>query len=322
MPRRRSPRQGSMEYWPRCRASSTHARIRTWPAAPAGKLCGFAGYKVGMTHVSVADSRPNSISKGEEISLPVTIVECPPIRVFGIKFYKKDAYGLHASTQILSDKLDKTLSSVLILPKQHKTKTIDAANYHDVTLLVHTQPKLTGIGKKKPEVFELGISGSVAEKYACAASVLGKDINVQDIFSEGTQLDSHVITKGKGYQGPVKRFGINIRSHKSEKTKRGPGNVGGWTGNRSFPVPHAGQTGYHQRMERNKLLLKLHSDPATLNPSGGWPHYGVVRNPSLIIHGSLGGPAKRLVKLTLAGKPTIKGKEALSITYTSLSSKQ
>jgi len=45
-----------------------------------------------------------------------------------------------------------------ILPKQHKTKTIDAANYHDVTLLVHTQPKLTGIGKKKPEVFEINIT--------------------------------------------------------------------------------------------------------------------------------------------------------------------
>ncbi len=310
-----------MEYWPRCRASSTHARIRTWPGAPSGKLLGFAGYKAGMTHVAVADNRPNSITKGEEIAMPVTVVECPPIRVFGIKFYTKDEYGRHPAAQILSDKLDKTLSSVLILPKQHKTQTIDVTKYQDVVLLVHTQPKLTGIGKKKPEIFELGVSGSVAEKYAYATSVLGKDISVQDVFSEGVQLDSHVITKGKGYQGPVKRFGINIRNHKSEKTKRGPGNVGGWTGNRSFPVPHAGQTGYHQRLERNKLLLKMNSDPAAINPSGGFLHYGVVKNPTLLIHGSLGGPAKRLIKLTLAGKPT-RVKEALSVTYTSLSSKQ
>ncbi len=309
-----------MEYWPRCRASSTHARIRTWPSG-AAKPLGFAGYKAGMTHVFVADSRPNSITKGEEIAMPVTVVECPPLKVFGIRFYSKDAYGLHPSTQIFSDKPEKILSSVLILPKQQKTKTIDISKYHDLVLLVHTQPALTGIGKKKPEVFELGVGGSLAEKYAFATSVLSKEVSVQNVFSEGIQLDSHAITKGKGCQGPVKRFGINIRSHKSEKTKRGPGNVGGWTDNRSFPVPHAGQTGYHQRMERNKLLLKI-ADPAAVNPAGGFMRYGFVKNPCLIVHGSLGGPAKRLVKLTLAGLPTIKGKEALSVSYTSLSSKQ
>ena len=323
MPQRRSPRRGSMQYWPRVRASSANARIRTWPSGTAGKPLGFAGYKVGMTHVMVNDSRSNSLTKGDEIMLPVTIIECPPLRVFGIKFYTKDAYGTHSSTQILANNLDKHLSSVFILPKQQKTKEIKITNYSDLKLMVHTQPKLTSIGKKKPEIFELNVGGSLAEKYAYATNIIGKEITIQDVFLEGIQIDTHLITKGKGYQGPVKRFGVAVRHHKSEKTKRGPGNVGGWTGNRSYPVPHAGQTGYFQRMERNKLLMKITTNPVDVNPAGGFLRYGFVKNPAVLIHGSVGGPAKRFIKMTLAGKPTIKStKDTLAITYTSIASKQ
>ncbi len=324
MPQRRSPRRGSMQYWPRVRAKSTHASIRTWPKGPTGKPLGFAGYKVGMTHVIVSDNRPNSLTKGEERALPVTLVECPPIRVFGARLYTKDAYGLHPATQIFSPSLDKHLSSALILPKKQKQhKEINPAEYHDLRLLVHTQPALTSIGKKKPELFELGLNGTTTEKYAYATSMLGKEITIQDVFAEGTQIDTHVITKGKGYQGPVKRFGVAVRHHKSEKTKRGPGNVGGWTGNRSFPVPHAGQMGYYQRMERNKLLLKITTNPKEVNPLGGFLRYGFVKNSTILIHGSVSGPAKRLIKMTLAGKPTLKStKETLVTTHTSLASKQ
>jgi len=43
-------------------------------------------------------------------------------------------------------------------------------------------------------------------------------------------VDSKTFTKGKGFQGPVKRFGISLRSHKSEKVIRGPGSLGPWKG--------------------------------------------------------------------------------------------
>ena len=49
-------------------------------------------------------------------------------------------------------------------------------------------------------------------------------------MKDGDQLDFHCVTKGKGYQGPVKRFGIQIRARKAEKTKRGPGSLGSWKG--------------------------------------------------------------------------------------------
>ena len=42
------------------------------------------------------------------------------------------------------------------------------------------------------------------------------------VVKEGDYIDLRAITKGKGYQGPVKRFGIGLKSHKSEKGRRAP----------------------------------------------------------------------------------------------------
>src|SRR5574341_1063617 len=145
MPRIRTPRQGSMAYWPRKRASDIVARVRTWPVAKDAKLLGFAGYKVGMTHVTVLDNVPTSISKGEEIQLPVTVIECPPLKVAAIRFYKKDAYGLHCAGQIIAEKLDKELSRSLVLPKKVSSSP-KTDGLFDVRVLAFTQPKLTSIG--------------------------------------------------------------------------------------------------------------------------------------------------------------------------------
>src|SRR3989344_3856635 len=95
MPSRTSPRKSSMQFWPRKRAKDIVARIRNWPARNETKVLGFAGYKVGMTHLVVEDTHKTSITKGEHIQLPVTILECPPLKVAAILLYKKDGYGRH-----------------------------------------------------------------------------------------------------------------------------------------------------------------------------------------------------------------------------------
>ena len=51
MGRERNPRHGSMSVWPRKRARRMHARIRSWLSIKDAKPVGFAGYKVGMTHL-------------------------------------------------------------------------------------------------------------------------------------------------------------------------------------------------------------------------------------------------------------------------------
>jgi len=324
MPTKRSPRRGSMQFWPRKKAKSEVVRIRSWAESKEAKPLGFAGYKAGMTHVFITDNRPNSITKGEDIRMPVTVIECPPIKVAGFILYKKDAYGLHAASQILADKLDKDLAKNFPLPKKTVKKAADVKidDYADLRLLVFTQPKLTGIGKKKPELFELGIGGDLNAKFEYAKNNLGKEIKVQDVFKEGQAVDTRAVTRGKGFQGPVKRFGVAIRRHKSEKTKRGPGSLGPWHGLLNWTVSHAGQTGYHQRVEYNKWLLKLGNNPDEINPKGGFLRYGVIKNNFILLKGSIQGPAKRLIKLVQPLHPNRKiPAEAPAIVYTSLEAK-
>ena len=311
MPKARNPRHGSMQFWPRKRSKRSSARVRSWADIKDVKALGFAGYKAGMTHLIAIDNRPTSMTKGEEISIPVTVIECPPIKVYSIKFYKKFNSGLRLISEIVSEKNNKELARKIPLPKKTKAKIEDIKDYDDIRLTVYTQPKLTGIGKKRPEVFELGIGGSKEEKLNFAKEKLGKEISIGDVFSEGEYVDVHAITKGKGFQGPVKRFGIAIRNHKSEKTVRGPGSLGGWISQAHvmYRVAHAGQMGMHQRTHYNNLILKIGTDPKEINPKGGFVRFGNVKSSYILIKGSIPGPAKRIIKLA----KSIRGKKSVQI---------
>lgn len=314
-----------MGVWPRKRAKREYQRTRSWPVAKDAKLLGFAGYKVGMTHVSFVDPRKNSLSKGKTVRWPVTILECPPLKVHSIRFYKKKTYGLACIREIVA-KTDRDLERKLPKSKDGSAELPqDASDYDDIRILAYTQPRLTGIGKKKPEVFEIAIGGSGDDKLKFARDKLGKEIPIEDVFADGSQVDMKAITKGKGFQGPVKRFGVTIRSHKAEKTKRGPANVGAWgmKGKRSWTVPHAGQMGYHSRTDYNKILLKISGKAEEVNKQGGFIRYGVVRNTYVLVKGSVPGPTKRLIRFNRPVRPNKKLEYgAMDISSISLKSNQ
>ncbi len=330
MPEVRAPRHGSMQIWPRKRVHKTHTRIRAWTEIGEAKALGFAGYKAGMTHVLITDSKKTSMSKGQDISIPVTVIECPPIKVAGIRFYKRTERKTLAFKEVMSSKMDKELSRRIQIPKKIETEKLlaeiekEMASVSDIRLLVSTQPKLTGIGKKKPELFEMAIGGEVPQKLAYAKSVLGNELNIEDIFKPGLLVDVHSITKGKGFQGPVKRFGVAIRQAKSEKTKRGPGSLGPWHPHHgNYRVAHAGQIGYFSRMEKNKQVIMISADPKVVNPEGGFLHYGLVKNKFILVKGSVAGTANRLVKFTFAQRKNKKyPEEAMAVQYVSTHSKQ
>ncbi len=326
MAKKTRPRFGSMQVWPRKRAKRIYARVRSFPPLKEPKLIGFAGYKVGMTHVFMPEITRGK-AKGVEVRTPVTIIETPPLKVLAIRFYKSSPYGLYVSKQILASNLDKELSRKITLPKkQPQNPDVNTEEFSEIRVLLYTQPKLTAIGKKKPEIFEVAIGGSLKEKFDYARENLGKEIYVNEIFEPGMYLDAHAITKGKGYQGPVKRFGISLRSHKSEKTRRGPGSLGGWKGQGHFMyrIAHAGQMGFHQRTDYNKLLLMIGDDVSKINTPDGFKHYGLVKNQYILIKGSIPGPAKRLIKLIPAIRPPY-GEQKITIpeiTYVSQSPSQ
>ena len=313
---------GSMQFWPRVRSRYNHARIRNWTKSKEAKILGFAGYKVGMTHLMITDNRQTSLTKGTDIFCPVTVVECPPIKTTSIKFYKNTNNGTKLVSELFAENLDKELERVITIPKK---KGKDAADFDFVRLLCHTQPKLTGTGQKKPDTFEIAIGGSKEQQLAYAKEKLGKEINVGEVFKEGQLLDIHSISTGKGFQGPVRRFGVSLRHHKSEKSRRNPGSLGAWRaqGHIMWRTAHAGKMGYHLRTEHNKWLLKIGNKSDEINVKGGFLNYGFVKNSFVLVKGGLIGPQKQLIRFTNPMRPK-KGvpQEAPQINYISTESKQ
>ena len=258
-----------------------------------------------MTHLIINDNRKTSTTKGTDIFCPVTIVECPPIKTASIRFYKNTINGLSLVSETLAENFDKELSRKITMPKKRISK--ESKDFDFVRFLVYTQPKLTGIGKKMPDLFEIAVGGDKEEQLKYAQEKLGKEIGINEVFKEGQQLDIHAITKAKGVQGPVKRFGVSLKNHKSEKGVRRVGSLGGWKaqGHIMWRVAKAGKMGYHTRTEYNKWLLKI-GKGNEISKKGGFENYGIVKNQFILIKGSIIGPKKRLVRLNEPIRPNRK----------------
>jgi large subunit ribosomal protein L3 len=327
MPKPKAPRHGSMQVWPRKRSTRRYARVRNFALNQEGMLA-FAGYKMGMTHVMAFDSYKNSMTKNETIALPATIIECPAMRVFSVRGYTHDHYGYKVAQEVVVIGKDKHLGRKIRAPKT-AAHSIDklSEDLDDYTIIVSTQPHLTGIGQKKPQLTEFEVGGKTpADKLAFIKSIIGKEIKASDLFKAGDYVDFHAVTTGKGYQGPVKRFGIGLKPHKSEKGRRRPGVIaGGWSAQQHtmYRVAFAGQMGYHQRVQYNNQILKITDKPEEVNPKGGFIHYGTGRsgNEFIIVQGSVPGTKKRLITLVKA----VRLKQALpapSVEYISQESQQ
>jgi len=321
MPRTRQPRAGSMQFWPRVRARYSYARIRNWQTSKEIKPLGFAGYKVGMSHLLINDNRTHSLTKGADIFCPITVVECPPLKTASIRFYKNTKNGLRMVGEMFADSLDKELSRKITAPKK---KGKEIADFDFVRLLCYTQPKLTGIGKSKPEIFDVALGGTKEQQLTYAKEKLGKEINISEVFKEGQHLDAHSLTKAKGFQGPVRRFGVQLRHHKSEKSRRNPGSLGSWKaqGHVMWRTAHAGKMGYHLRTEYNKWVVKIGNKIDEINVKGGYVNYGNVKNQYILVKGSIAGVQKRLIRFTEPVRPKKGVYDAPQISYTSTESKQ
>ncbi len=322
------PRRGSLAFSPRKRASSIIPRIRAWPVSSETKLLGFAGYKAGMTHVVMVDDRKNSPTYGEEIVVPVTVIETPPMKVMGIRVYRETAYGLQIAGEVWANGLDDQLSRRLNLPKKTKDAESlrDVGDIAEVRVITYTQPyKMTGVPKKVPDVMEQKIGGDCEKALDYAIEILGKDVRIGDVFREGEFIDVLGITKGKGFQGPVKRWGVitlDAKHARSSKHRR-VGTLGPWNPHRvRWTVPQAGQMGFHQRTEYNKRILKIGENGEEITPNGGFPHYGIVRNEYVLVSGSVPGSIKRLIRMRNAIRPPAESYEGVNLLYVSTTSKQ
>jgi large subunit ribosomal protein L3 len=319
-----------MGYSPRKRATRQTPKLSSWPeGGKQPKIQGFAGYKAGMTHAFVEDYRPTSTTSGQEVQIPVTVLEVPPMRIAAVRFYEHTPYGFKTITEFWSTKIKKELAQVLPIPKKKSTKSwddIEELGIDDVRVIAYTQPRLvTGVPKKKPELMELRIGGgTIKERVKYAKGIMDRDLQITDFASEGDMIDVVAVTKGKGFQGSVQRWGVKLLHHKNSKHRRMTGTLGPWHPHYVMSeVPQAGQMGYHQRTEYNKRILKIGENGEEITPNGGFIKYGIIRNKYLLVHGSIPGPVKRLIRLRdPIRRRGVKVERSPEITYISTESKQ
>ncbi|MCO8266749.1 50S ribosomal protein L3 [Haloferax prahovense] len=337
MPQPSRPRKGSMGFSPRKRAVKEVPRIKSWPSddgSPA--LQGFAGYKAGMTHVMMVNDEADSPREGMEESVPVTVVETPPMRAVALRAYEQTPYGMKPQTEVWAGEFHDELDRVLDLPAEDTfdsdadalREAVEAGEVDDLRVITHTVPsELANVPKKKPDVMETRVGGgSMVERADFALDLVaeGGEHEMSDVFRAGEYLDAAGVTKGKGTQGPVKRWGVQKRKgkHARQGWRRRIGNLGPWNPSRvRSTVPQLGQTGYHQRTELNKRLIDLgEGDEASVD--GGFVNYGEVDGSYALIKGSLPGPNKRLLRFRPAIRPNDQPRLDPEVRYVSTASNQ
>lgn len=359
------PRRGSLGFLPRKRTKHHRGRIRKFPKDDKTKpvhLTAFVGFKAGMTHIVREIIKPGSRLHKKECVEAVTIVECPKMICVGITGYQTTPRGLKKVKTVWAEHLDE--SCIRRFYRRYKgkdsfkafTKYQKAENWKKniskglavlkkkadvIRVLCHPKMKdITHLGKIKAPLLEIQVNGGeIADKLAWAESHLEKEVRVSDVLSNGQFVDVIGVTKGKGFEGVIARYGCKKLPRKTHKGLRKVGCIGSWHPERvRWTIARAGQNGYHHRTEANKRVLRIGksarevSDNATtdadvtqknITPPGGFPHYGVVQNDYVMIKGGTAGTKKRtLILRNSLFPPTLNGEAAqVNIKFIDTSSK-
>jgi large subunit ribosomal protein L3 len=150
---------------------------------------GILGRKVGMTSVFGADGA----------SISVTVIEAGPCVVTQIRSQEVDGYK--AIQLAFGEKKEKNTTQAMLghFKKANTTPKRNLVEFRDFTseFDVHAE--------------------------------LGKEIKVGDVFAEGDFIDAVGTSKGKGFQGVVKRYGfagVGGQTHGQHNRLRAPGSMG------------------------------------------------------------------------------------------------
>jgi large subunit ribosomal protein L3e len=300
-------------------------------------LTAFAGYKAGMTHILRTVTKPGSLLHKQEAVEAVSIVDTPPMIVVGIVGYVETPRGLRSLTTFwgthLSDEVKRRFYKNWYRGKRkaftkyiadrakngdsHEKETLDRMSKHCqvIRVLAHTQVSKTPLKQKKAHLMEIQVNGgSTADKVNFAKSLFETPVPVASVFSKDEMIDVLGVTKGHGYKGVVSRWGVTRLPRKTHRGLRKVACIGSWHPARvSFQVARAGQKGYNHRTEINKKIYMVGQDhknntvfsattevdltQKTINPLGGFVHYGMVNNDFLMIKGGIVGTKKRVITL-------------------------
>ena len=333
------PRHGSLGFLPRKRASRIRGKVKSFPKDDASKephLTAFLGYKAGMTHILRDVDKPGSKAHKKEVVEAVTILETPPMIVVGIVGYVITAHGLRALTTVWAEHLNdevkrrfyknwykskKKAFTKYVKKYADGQKDIDAEiekikQYCQVVrVLAHTQIRKVKVGQKKAHLMEIQVNGGdTAAKVAFSQGLFEKQVPADAIFGENEMIDVIGVSKGHGYEGVTTRWGTSRLPRKTHRGLRKVACIGAWHPAKvQYSVARAGQNGYHHRTEMNKKVYKMgkggvENNATTefdlteknINPVGGFPHYGLVREDYMMLKGNIIGAKKRVITLRKA----------------------
>jgi len=357
------PRSGHLGFLPRKRTRKHRGKIRSFPKDDASKkphFTAFAGFKAGMSHITRDIHRIDSRLHKKEVVEAVTIIETPPLKVVGFVGYIETVKGLRALGTVWANSLSNELQRRFYKNWYHSkkkafTKYVNNKDLFQevrekrirkfcgiVRAICHTQVHLQGnMRTKKAHVMEIQVNGgTVDEKIDFIKGQFEKDLKVDQVFGANEVVDVIGVTKGKGFTGVTKRWGVRKLPRKTHRGLRKVGCIGSWHPSKiSFTIPRAGQSGYHHRTECNKRIYRIgqgerygaKNNAATesdlteknITPMGGFPHYGIVRDDYLMLKGCCIGTKKRslVLRKTLVPQPRRKLNEDIKLKYIDTTSK-
>lgn len=281
------PRSGSLAFLPRRRTRHHRGRVRSFPKDDASKpvhLTAFMGYKAGMTHVARHHERREGkkVFK-KDIVEPVSIIECPPLKIVGVVGYVETPRGLRALSTVYAQHLPEELkrrfyrnwvnAKKKAFSKYAQRWTEDDKSKKSikrdlerikkycqvVRVLACTQLSKLNFRQRKAHLFEIQVNGgTVAKKVDWAVSKLENEVSVGEVFNEFEMIDTIGVTRGKGTAGVVKRFGVTRLPRKTHRGLRKVGCIGAWhPAAVKWTVARTGQLGYHHRTELNKKVYRI-----------------------------------------------------------------
>ena len=199
-------------------------------------MSGIIGKKIGMTSIYGADGR----------NVACTLIEAGPCVITQVKNVETDGY-----------------KSVQLGYGESKEKNTPKA------LIGHFAKAQTTAKNDVVEFIEF------REEYEGQVE-LGRTISVGDVFKEDDFVDVIAKSKGKGFQGVVKRHnfgGVGQATHGQHNRLRAPGSIGG----ASFParvfkgIRMAGQTGNKRVKVLNLKVMKIIPEKNLVLVSGSVP---------------------------------------------------
>merc|ERR1711861_5156 len=212
-------------------------------------------------------------------------------------------------------------------------------------VLCHTQISKVGLRQKKAHICEIQVNGgNMTEKIEFAHKLFEKPVAISSVFEQDEMIDTISISKGKGYEGVVTRWGVTKLPRKTHKGLRKVACIGSWHPSRvKFTVARAGQNGYHHRTELNKKVYriakgskqpdgKIVQKNATtefdltvkgITPLGGFPHYGEVNEDYIMLKGQVTGVKRRMITLrkSLVSQTSRRSLEKIELKFIDTSSK-